>query len=110
MIGYDKNEQPNMKWIDNNNENKPTHPKEIFSYCCQEILSELEFNNGEKQVLHGFTEYKIYNENNNIIIFRAHPSYRSEMNQTCNVCSDWAICKIDNKLVSSQILLFINFS
>ena len=76
IIGIDDENKNYMKWQDSRNNNKQHHPYEIIDFVCDNILKQLK---GTKQI-NGFTQYKkIININpKEIVLFRSHPSYRSD--------------------------------
>ena len=109
------NNQSVMEWNEKKYQHKRCHPKPVTDFCIVHILPLLE----EKHI-HGYTEQKKKIDVSKTpgkamkpySIFRAHPSYRSDSGQDCNVWYDWAVFDLSYEgqqedMRPCQILCFI---
>ena len=79
---------PFMKWnsVDNQKRNLPCLPTDVINFCANHVLDAV-----KTKKLTGFTEHKrIDSATNETLLFRAHPSFKSDSGQECNVWYDWA--------------------
>ena len=84
----DGTDVPYMKWRAKENQvrNLPCLPSDVINFCCNHVLPAV-----ETDVLSGFTEHKRTDGGSSQkLLFRAHPSYKSDSGQQCNVWFDWA--------------------
>ena len=107
IIGIDDENKNYMKWQDSRNNNKQHHFYEIIDFVCENILKQLK---GTKQI-NGYTQYKkIININQKeIVLFRSHPSYRSDSKQKTSIWYDWAEVRYENEIIPAQLLCFFTF-
>ena len=106
-IQLDTEGKPFMEWRNAKNRDKqvPCHPSDVIEYCWAM------FGGTGVKFLEGFTEHQ-RSDGENVHMFRAHPSYRSNAGQTNSVWYDWAMFQYkDNdeavRETPAQILCFL---
>ena len=80
---YSKDGVPTMQYKEKKNNIKSVHPAEVLQYCCDQFVNE------KVSFVLGFTEHN-RECGDSVYKFRAHPSYRGDSGQRCNVWYDWA--------------------
>ena len=79
---------PYMKWDarkDNQQRNLPCLPMEVINFCTNNVLEAVTM-----KELKGFTKHRqMDSATTKKLIFHAHPSFKSDSGQECNVWFDW---------------------
>jgi len=77
---------PYMKWDEKKNSSLPWFPSDVLKFCCDVVLPAV----GSSKVF-GTTEHKRYDKSREMkLLFRAHPSFKSDSGQLSNVWNNWA--------------------
>ena len=101
---------PAIKW--DRNPGRQCHIQSVINVVYDNVVAKLPID-APKRAINGFTEYKFLEENQQQqVIFRAHPSYRSKSRQQRDVWYDWALFDLEQQglgeyLIPGQILMFI---
>lgn len=73
------------------NSSLPWFPSDVLKFCCDVVLPAV----GSSKVF-GTTEHKRYDQSREMkLLFRAHPSFKSDSGQLSNVWYDWANFQLD---------------
>lgn len=104
------NGMPAVKWQEN--QGRQGHIQSVIDIVYDNVVANLPLDT-RKRVVKGFTEYKML-VNKEHVIFRSHPSYRSQSRQQRDVWYDWALFDLENihgfdeYLRPGQVLMFIH--
>jgi len=107
-LGIDLSGKAGVKW--KKRPGRQTHLQSVMDTVAEVVVSNIA--TGIRKVVEGFTEYKA-KISNEVVIFRAHPSYRSASRQQRDVWYDWAYFDLADQGIASepipgQILMFIH--
>ena len=83
-VGINKDGKAAMGWCDGTKRGKVTHPQPVVEFLCRSVLGKIKNN-----TIHGRTEVSVVIKGDKQI-FRAHPNYRANSNQTVHMWYDWA--------------------
>eukprot|EP00536_Pseudo-nitzschia_multiseries_P018435 jgi/Psemu1/55601/gm1.55601_g len=82
---------PYMKWDKKKNASVPWFPSDVLKFCCNPVLWAAGTN-----TLCGSTEHKRYDDYHRMgLLFRAHPSFKSDSGQLSNIWYNWANFQLD---------------
>ena len=106
---FERGGVPRMEWTEQSNKNSPWHPDDVLKFVCDEVIPGL-----QSSSVTGYTEHKRYDRDRNMqLLFRAHPSFKSDSGQLSNVWYDWAYFQLDlgdlgQQVYPCQILCFLS--
>ena len=97
-VGINKDGKAAMGWCDGTKRGKVTHPQPVVEFLCRSVLGKIKNN-----TIHGRTELSIIMSGEKQI-FRAHPNYRANSNQTVHMWYDWAKFECESSNGAKKVL------
>eukprot|EP00980_Cylindrotheca_fusiformis_P004617 scaffold983_cov82-Cylindrotheca_fusiformis.AAC.1 len=108
-VGCNLRGRPAMRWLSIDNAGKQAFPEPILRFLCNILLPITSFQEGQERCIKGCTELNSTVDNNDgdYIIFRAHPNYRSNSSQNCDVWYNWAMFHLPELFDEDDFFVYI---